>query len=124
MVDHTKGKDSSTMINSLEVFKHYTLLEAQPKTGRLHQIRAHLTAMKAPIAADDRYGAQQPYLSAIKRSYTTNRTGEELPMIQRFALHAHELKWTDLDNSELNVIAPYPKDFEVFLKLLRKYDLH
>ena len=44
-------------------------------------------------------------------------------MIQRVALHAFSLKFKDLDDKEISIEAPYPKDFDVFLKVLDKYDL-
>jgi 23S rRNA pseudouridine955/2504/2580 synthase len=90
-----------------------------PKTGRLHQIRVHLASQNAKIAGDELYGSTIPMLSRIKRKIS----GEDRPLIERFALHAHQLEFTDLSGSVKVVTAPYAKDFEVFLKLLSKYDL-
>lgn len=117
-IDRQKGKPAQTRFNTLEVFKHFSLLECEPKTGRLHQIRVHLQAQNATIAADILYKSEIPYLSKIKRKMH----GDDTALIQRFALHARNLQLVDLDNNPINIIAPYPKDFEVFLKLLRKYD--
>jgi 23S rRNA pseudouridine955/2504/2580 synthase len=58
-------------------------------------------------------------LSQIKRKIS----GEDRPLMERFALHAYGLQLTDTDGKPLHLTADYPKDFEVFLKLLNRYDL-
>ncbi len=115
------GKDAITLFQSLEVFGHHTLMECMPVTGRMHQIRLHLRSQNFPISADELYGGKQPYLSRYKKNFHTGRGKEETPMIGRFALHAYSL-FLKTDTMELDIKAPYPKDFDVFVKLLRKYD--
>jgi 23S rRNA pseudouridine955/2504/2580 synthase len=46
---------------------------------------------------------------------------EEKPLNKRFQLHAQRIRF---ENSfgKYEVSAPYPKDFEVILKQLKKYD--
>lgn len=117
-IDKNHGKPAQTRFNTLTVFKHFTLLECEPKTGRLHQIRVHLQSQNASIAADELYKSEIPRLSKIKRKLH----GEDTVLIQRFALHARELELLDLDQSPMHIVAEYPKDFSVFLKLLHKYD--
>jgi 23S rRNA pseudouridine1911/1915/1917 synthase len=39
-----------------------TLVEARPRTGRMHQIRVHLAAIGHPVLGDARYGAAEPGL--------------------------------------------------------------
>lgn len=121
-VNHIKGKECITVFNTIESFKHYSLVEALPQTGRLHQIRIHLASQHAPIAGDLIYGGSWPLLSKIKKKYSYNRTGEEQPLITRFALHARSLQFKDKKGESIEITADYPKDFAVFLKQLRKYD--
>lgn len=121
-VNSIKGKSSVTIFNTLEHFAHYTLVEAQPITGRLHQIRIHLATQNAVIAADTAYGGKFPYLSQIKRNFSIAKEKEENPIMNRVALHARALVFKGLNEEDIAIEAPYPKDFEVFLKLLRKYD--
>lgn len=118
-IDRKQGKPAQTRFKTLENFRHFTLMECEPKTGRLHQIRVHLQAQNAKIAADTLYGSDMPMLSWIKRKLH----GTDSPLIQRFALHAKSLKAQDLDGSPIYLEAPYAKDIEVMLKLLRKYDV-
>ncbi len=114
------GKESRTILTTLETFKRHTLVQCQPITGRMHQIRLHLAYKNALIVGDDLYGAEPLYLSSLKRRFKLAQGTEEQPIIQRFALHAHELAFQGLDEAEIRVTAPYPKDFAVLLKLLRQ----
>jgi len=53
-----------------ERFKDYTLIEAEPKTGRKHQIRCHLAYLGYPIAGDKIYGFKnQPIPKGLKRQF-------------------------------------------------------
>ena len=115
------GKEAVTLFRTLEMFEHFTLMECMPVTGRMHQIRVHLASQNIPIANDVLYGGHPPYLSKIKRKFNLGKWEEEKPMIQRFALHAYSL-FLDTEHLNLDIKAPYPKDFEVFVKLLEKYD--
>jgi 23S rRNA pseudouridine955/2504/2580 synthase len=116
----SKGKPSVTVFNTLKIFKKHTWVEALPVTGRMHQIRIHLSFLKAPIAGDLDYGGQPALLSSIKPGFKSSKDEEELPLIKRFALHAFQLKFQRLDNSIIDVEAPYPKDFKALLNQLSK----
>lgn len=122
-IDFKMGKQSLTIIKSIENFRHFTLLECLPITGRLHQIRIHLANQGANLVSDTSYGGKFPFLSQIKKNYKrSTKEKEPIPMISRFALHAYSISFSNIDGEELIVNAPYPKDFVVFLKQLRKYD--
>ena len=121
-VNKQKGKASKTIFNTIENFRHYSLIGCVPVSGRQHQIRIHLGSQNASIAADEIYGGKLPYLSKIKKNFTTNKTNEESPMISRFALHAYSIELEDMDETLLSIIAEYPKDMAVFVKQLRRFD--
>jgi len=123
VVDKRDGKRAETIVDSLENFKHYTLVKAQPISGRFHQIRAHLAAVGCPLAGDVLYGGKPFYLSKIKRKYNPNTDEEEAPIMGRAALHSFSLSFQYPDEKDFIVTAPYPKDFETMLKMLRKFDL-
>ena len=116
------GKAAQTYFKSLVFFKHYTLVECKPITGRMHQIRIHLASQRAAIAGDEMYGGQPVMLSDIKRGYKLGKDQEELPIMKRFALHAKEVSFKINPDTEISVHAPYPKDFATLLKLLEKFD--
>ncbi len=121
-INKQKGKASKTIFNTIENFRHYSLISCEPISGRQHQIRIHLGSQNASIAADEIYGGKLPYLSKIKKNFTPNKTNEESPMISRFALHAYSLELEDMDGTLLSIVAEYPKDMAVFVKQLRRFD--
>lgn len=121
-IDRARGKDAETYFTSLRYFKHYTLVECRPVTGRMHQIRVHLATQRAAIVGDTMYHGKPVYLSQIKkRGFTLAKGEEEQPIMKRFALHAREVGFT-IDGREYHFEAPYPKDFATLLKQLGKYD--
>lgn len=122
-INKQEGKPALTVFNSLKYYRHYTLVECRPVTGRMHQIRIHLASQRASIAGDEMYGGKPVYLSSIKRSYRLGKDQEEQPIMKRFALHAREVTFNVTDEEEITVSAPYPKDFEVLLKQLDRFDL-
>jgi len=66
------GKEASTRFVVLDTRADRTLLEAQPLTGRTHQIRLHLVAAGFPIIGDDLYGkpSKMPLaLRAVELAY-------------------------------------------------------
>ncbi|MCL1972743.1 MAG: RluA family pseudouridine synthase [Endomicrobia bacterium] len=119
-IDDT-GKKSLTDFKVLERFKGYTFVQAEPQTGRRHQIRIHFWSIGHPLAIDGEYGVSDPLLlSSFKRKY--KEKGIEKPLIDRLTLHAAELTLTLPGTNELKTFeAPLPKDFEITLKQLRKY---
>lgn len=121
-IDRANGKRAETHFKSLHYFKHYTLVECRPVTGRMHQIRIHLATQRASIVGDKLYKGKPVFLSQIKkRGFTLSKGQEEQPIIKRFALHARELNFM-LNGKDYRFEAPYPKDFATLLKLLEKFD--
>lgn len=77
----------------------FSYVKLMPKTGRTHQLRAHLRALDRPIVGDELYGEHR-----INKS---NNLG-----LQRLALHAHVLEILLPNGTTERVIAPVPQDFE------------
>ena len=56
LVDESKGKYSYTDFYIYKSYEHYTMLRCVLKTGRTHQIRAHLKSLNHAIVGDELYG--------------------------------------------------------------------
>ncbi|EFK58159.1 RluA family pseudouridine synthase [Sphingobacterium spiritivorum] len=121
-IDRYNGKPAETIFNSIQYFKHFTLVECKPITGRMHQIRIHLATQHAAIVGDSMYRGKPVYLSQIKkRGFTLSKDEEEQPIMKRFALHSKKVRFKVADKS-YEFEAEYPKDFAILLKQLEKFD--
>jgi RluA family pseudouridine synthase len=121
-IDPKRGKQSKTMFNVITKFRGYTLLKAQPLTGRTHQIRVHLRHLQLPIVGDALYRGGKLYLSEIKRKYRPGKNKEERPLISTVALHAEQLSLPHpVTGEQITITAPWPKDLEVAVKYLKMF---
>jgi 23S rRNA pseudouridine1911/1915/1917 synthase len=93
------GRHSVTHYDTLDAFVGSTLLEIKLETGRTHQIRVHMAAIKHPCVGDPTYGAD-PVLAA--------RLG-----LERQWLHAVRLGFTHPTTGEqVEFTSPYPADLQ------------
>jgi 23S rRNA pseudouridine955/2504/2580 synthase len=113
-----EGKPSQTYFSSLRSYRMHTLVECRPVTGRMHQIRIHLTVVNAPITGDVVYGGKPFYLSSVKRGFNLKKFTDEEPLMKRMALHAYSLNFMDLKDTPIKIEAPYPKDFQALTRQL------
>ena len=83
----------------------YSLLELEPGTGRMHQIRRHLALTGNPILGDDKYG-----------DFPLNRHLRKTMKLKHLLLHASGLiiRQTPIGLS-LDLNAPLPAYFEQFI---------
>jgi len=121
-----RGKSSQTQWRLLEGFKHHSLVEANPLSGRTHQIRVHLSSIGHPIVGDTVYGSAGPlYLSRLKgkNKYRLGKDEEEeRPLMSRIALHASGISFDDFTSgSRLIVESGLPKDMKVAQAKLHQY---
>jgi 23S rRNA pseudouridine1911/1915/1917 synthase len=100
------GKPSITHYETLEAHRFASLLEVHLETGRTHQIRVHMAAVKHPCVGDLTYGAD-PTLAA--------RVG-----LERQWLHAVRLGFEHPDSGDYVVYeSPYPDDLAAALEKIR-----
>ena len=101
-----EGKPSITHYETLEAHRFASLLEIHLETGRTHQIRVHMAALKHPCVGDMTYGAD-PVLA--------QRVG-----LSRQWLHAVRLGFEHPDGGEhVEYEASYPEDLQLALDTLR-----
>jgi len=80
------GRHSVTHYEVLEAFRYVSLLEVHLETGRTHQIRVHMQAIRHPCVGDPTYGAdpvlarrlglERQWLHAVQLGFIHPRTGE------------------------------------------------
>lgn len=121
-VDEKRGKKSVTEFELAEAFSAWSLLRCRPLTGRTHQLRVHLQHAGLPMVGDALYGGRRLCLSEMKKDYRPGRNGTERPLIDRVALHAAELTIVHpVTETRVTITSPWPKDFAVSVKYLRRF---
>ena len=99
------GKPAETKFEIIEQINNYSLLQIEPKTGRTHQIRVHLSSIGHPIVGDKTYGKSN---TAINRHF----------------LHASSIIIKHPEtNKILDLQCKLPSDLNDFLKNIREYNI-
>jgi len=100
-----EGQESHTVFNLRRACGPYSLLEAQLKTGRTHQIRVHLAHLGFPILGDDKYGDFDVNKALAKQG------------LKRMFLHAWKLALVNpLGGEKLRLEAPLPAELSGFVE--------
>ena len=100
------GKPSVTHYDTVEAFPAATLLDITLETGRTHQIRVHMSALRHPCVGDLTYGADPTLTARLELS--------------RQWLHARQLAFAHpADGRGVEFTSPYPDDLRRALDLLR-----
>lgn len=95
-----------------------TLVRAEPKTGRTHQIRVHLAETGHAIVGDKLYGLdEQHFIDVFEGTKSAEQLGAELGL-QRHALHAWRLALPHpVTGERLCFEAPWPPDLAQLIAL-------
>lgn len=99
---NAKSRQAVTNYRTIANLGEYTLVEAEPQTGRTHQIRVHFAFMGFPVVGDAIYGTRKK-----------NRLG-----LERQFLHAWKLALTLPDGRAVSFTAPLPVDLRTVLRQL------
>ncbi|MGD9896687.1 MAG: RluA family pseudouridine synthase [Candidatus Methylacidiphilaceae bacterium] len=108
------GSPAITVVRSLCSGEEMSLLRVSPKTGRLHQIRVHLSTICHPIVGDKIYGPDPNCFLQFAAHGWSPELAERL-CLARHALHASRLSF-HWRGDDLNVTSPLPPDLNNFLR--------
>lgn len=112
-VSEKRGRAAHTRYETVEAFGEASRLRLELQTGRTHQIRAHLAAIKHPLLVDTRYGNRGGW-------HLRDPRGQLDARLRRTPLHAAELTLPHPRTGELvTVKAPLPADIKYALVVLR-----
>lgn len=105
------GQQAHTVFRLQRKFAEFSLLDAELKTGRTHQIRVHLAALGHPLAGDTKYGNPEANRELKHRG------------LARMFLHAAWLEMPHpLTGVPLRLEAPLSPDLQQFLDLLEHHE--
>jgi 23S rRNA pseudouridine955/2504/2580 synthase len=108
-----EGSPSHTVFSLKQRAGGYSLLEAELRTGRTHQIRVHLAHLGFPIAGDEKYGDFE-----LNKRLEKGAAG---PRLRRMFLHAVQVHFQHPVNSEyIDLQSPLPRECEDFLHELSR----
>jgi len=110
------GDAAFTLVERVAVGHAFSLVRALPRTGRLHQIRVHLSSLGFPVAGDKLYlGDGEPYLKAVRKEWTP----EDAAALgaPRQMLHARRITLRHPgDGERRSFAAPLPADMRELLR--------
>ena len=102
-----EGQDAHTVFDLQQAWREFSLLRAELKTGRTHQIRVHLAHLGFPVAGDDKYG-----------DFRLNRRLAQAGL-KRMFLHASSVRFKHPASGRvLTLEAPLPAPLRDFLETL------
>ena len=105
MMPSADGVNAETDVRIVEHLGLAILVEARPRTGRRHQIRAQLAAEHLPIIGDDRYGQRRAWPCPVSR----------------MMLHASSIALRHpVTGAALRIECPWPADFGETLDCFRR----
>jgi RluA family pseudouridine synthase len=94
IVVQSGGQVAETHFEVLQKFTRGQLIQAQPRTGRMHQIRVHLSSRGLGIFGDDLYASPTA------------------PAAGRLMLHAQRLQFQHpFTSAQIEILSPLPEDF-------------
>jgi len=92
-----QGQAAHTIVTLKQRLGDYSLVDAELRTGRAHQIRVHVAASGFPIVGDDKYGHDESRAQFVRLGFA------------RMFLHAHRLVLPHpISGKPLQVEAPLP----------------
>ena len=103
------GAQALTLVEVIERLSDRTIVRARPRTGRKHQIRAHLAHAGLPIVGDLLYGGDERRFVRFQLGQRVDTPEGLVP--GRHLLHARALEFAAPEGDSVIIEAPWPDDF-------------
>lgn len=100
-----KTREAETEFKVKKFFDEFSLIEAYPKTGRMHQIRVHFASLGHPVVGD--------------KKYASKKTFQKMPFHRQF-LHSAEISFFSQNGEKMSFSSAIPDDLVEMLKTLEK----
>ena len=117
----SSGRESRTHYHVQEKYADAAAkIECKLESGRTHQIRVHMAAIKHPLIGDPLYGPQATAVqAALKRLDADDVAVQEVLAFPRQALHAGEISFVHPTlEKDMHFEKKVPEDFSKLLKVL------
>ncbi|NDF12041.1 MAG: RluA family pseudouridine synthase [Proteobacteria bacterium] len=104
VVDESEGKPAITLYRIIEkAARRLSWMELQPVTGRMHQLRVHMSAIGHPIVGDGKYGGTDAFIEGIS---------------EKMHLHARRIVIPNFYGKKIDVKAPLPPHMEETFEMM------
>ncbi len=122
--DHPDSREAETRFEVVERFEGMCAVKVEPKTGRTHQIRVHLSHSGTPVLCDRLYAGH----ARVTRGELLRRralreppqAGDDDILLERQALHARRIEFTHpITDQPIVLECPIPADIQQVLEVLR-----
>lgn len=121
--DHPDSREAETRFEVVQRFNGMCAVKVEPKTGRTHQIRVHLSHAGTPVLCDRLYAGH----ARVTRGELLRRRalreppqpGDDLVVLERQALHARRIEFDHPFSDQRIVLeCPLPADIQAVLDVL------
>lgn len=93
-------REATTLYEPINIMEHHTLLLVKTLTGRMHQVRVHLSSIGHPLCGDRLY--QKP----------GDRPKDRSGLTHRHFLHANQITFTDPDGRSVTLSSALPAELQ------------
>ncbi len=109
-------KEAITHYRVLERFRGFAVVELEPKTGRTHQLRVHMSYIGHPLVGDRIYGGH------LLSEQDLGGSGSSEPLMEYQSLHARRIRFVHpITEQAMDLEAPLSGRLQYLVELLRAH---
>ena len=117
-----EGRYALTYYETIKTWHYFALVQINPATGRMHQIRVHFAHIRYPILGDLLYNSRRYVHSLVPQNMKRKVTELLINHLRRQALHSWKLEFIHpITAYPISVSAPLPEDLIYTVNWLDNY---